>query len=529
MKLAWTTPFSGIRPKVDERLLPDGNAQVAENIYTDRGGIRPLRGTRDIAGLPRATSQTIYRFGQALQSETQYWFSWAGDVDVAKGPIADDTNERTYWTGDGAPKYTTAALGTGAGTNLPAASRPLGVAAPASAPILTVSGDPIEDGSEETRVYIYTFVTDMGEESAPSSPSTVTFVMGQTVTLSGMLTTATNGAVLATKRIYRAQRGQYLFVAEIPAATTTYTDTLSSDLLGEICPSIEWDTPPATLKALTPGPNGMMAAVDGYTVRFCEPFRPHAWPMAYSQTMPYPCVGLGQFGQAFVVLTTGLPYIIEGVHPANMAVATSKFYQPCLAKRSIVSTGGDVIWASPDGLVSLGASGENNLTDEIFTPEQWRALKPETMTGAWHEGWYVGTYNPGTGIKGFMLRPATREWVDLPGLAATAFYRDTVGDALYMAIGNRIHQFRSGSTFLTYTWKSQEVISALSDFTAARVTGGYPVTFKFYRDRVLRFTKTVASDEPFKLPAGIGRSWAVEVSGTNETLGIAIATAEAEL
>src|SRR5690606_11794456 len=111
MKLTWQT-FTGIRPRVDPRLLPDGTAQRAENTYFDRGGVRPLETSRDVAGLPRATSLTIYRFGQSLNSETQYWFSWAGDVDVVKGPIADDTDERTYWTGDGPPKYTTASLGT---------------------------------------------------------------------------------------------------------------------------------------------------------------------------------------------------------------------------------------------------------------------------------------------------------------------------------------------------------------------------------------------------------------------------------
>src|SRR5690606_15619413 len=140
-------------------------------------------------------------------------------------------------------------------------------------------------------------------------------------------------------------------------------------------------TPSATMTALTGGPNGMMAAIDGYTVRFCEPFRPHAWPMAYSQTVDYPCVGLGQFAQTFVALTTGFPYLLSGVHPGNVSMAPAKFYQPCVSKRSVVSTGGDVIWASPDGLVSLGSSGEQVLTESIFTPEQWRALNPETMIG----------------------------------------------------------------------------------------------------------------------------------------------------
>ena len=536
MKLLWTQ-FTGIRPKVDDRLLPDGNAQIAENVLTERGGIRALQGTRLVMNLAKSGVQTIYRFGQAIKSETQYWFHWTADVDVVKGPIANDTSERTYWTGDGPPRFTTAALGTGGG-NLPSAWRTLGVPPPAQPPLLDAHGDlPIDEQTgdvveglgSETRVYVYTFVTDLGEESQPSPPAFVDIIVGQGVRLHGLLTTA-SGAIVQTKRIYRAQRGAYLFVAEIPASTTQFIDNVPSDALGEACPSIEWDPPSPTMRGLTGGPNGMLAAFDGYTIRMCEPFRPHAWPMAYQQTLEYPVVGLGQYGQSFVALTTGLPFILSGVHPANVAVSTAKFYQPCLSKRSIVSVGGDVIWASPDGLVSLGNSGEQVLTKHLFTQEQWMALRPETMVGAWHEGWYIGCYNLGgtNGRRSFMFKPETQEWVDLPGLAIQAMYRDTVGDALYLCVGNAIHKFRGGDP-MPFVWKSQEIVTPLTDFVAARVTGSYPVTFKLYKDYELRMTKEVNSDEPFKLPGRIARMWEVEVSGTGEVLGIALSTSERDI
>lgn len=535
MKLQWTQ-FTGIRPKVDDRLLPDGNAQVADNVRTERGGIRAMEGTRQIMQLPKTNVQTIYRFGQALKSETQYWFHWSQDVDVVKGPIENDTNERTYWTGEGAPRFTMTSLGT-SGTNLPSASRVLGIQPPNMAPLADAygalptdpeTGEVIEGLGSERRVYVYTFVTDLGEESQPSPPVMVEIVVGQQVRLHGMLTSAGNGAILSTKRIYRAQRGTYLFVAEIPAGTTQYIDNVPSDALGEALPSLEWDPPSPSMRGLTGGPNGMMAAFDGYTVRFCEPFRPHAWPMAYQQTVGYPVVALGQYGQSFVALTSGLPYVMQGVHPANIAVSAAKFYQPCLSKRSVVSIGSDVIWASPDGLVSLGEGGERILTKELFTQDQWLAFKPETMVGAWHEGWYIGSYDPGGGRRSFMFSPATQEWIDLPGLAIQAMYRDTVSDALYLCINNRIHKFRDGAP-MPFTWKSQEIITPLTDFVAARVTGTYPVTFKLYKNRQLRMTKVVQEDEPFKLPGSLARVWEVEVSGQGEVLGIALSTSETDI
>lgn len=529
MRLAWTQ-FAGIRPRVDSRLLPDGAAQVADNTNTERGGLRALEGVRVVMPLAKSGVRTIYRFGQGIKSETQYWFHWTADVDVIKGPIADDTSERTYWTGDGAPKYTTAQLGIG-GTNLPSGWRTLGVSRPTAAPTATPTGDFEDEAGSENRVYVYTFVSDMGEESAPSDPVTVVIRDGQHVALSDMETTAANGAVLEHKRIYRAQRGVYMFVAEIPITSTTHTDELGSDQLGEPCPSVGWDMPPTTMFGLISGAGGVCAALDSeepYSIRFCDPYHLHAWPSDYQQTVDYPTVGLGHFGNTWVVLTKGHPYLLTGLHPRNLSMVPAKFYQPCLSKRSIAVTGGDVIWASPDGLVSLGSSGELILTADIFTPFDWRERNPESIIGAWHEGWYVGSYDAGDGRKTFRFNPATREWVDMPGIAATAMYRDTVGDALFMAVGDQIVKFRGGDP-LEFTWRGHQVTTPLTDFTAARLTGTYPITFKLFRDEQLVYTKVVGSDEPFKLPSGIGRTWEVEVSGKESVLGIVLSSTEADI
>lgn len=526
MKLTWTA-FSGIRPKVDARLLPEGAAQAADNINTERGGLRPIEGLQDIMALVKAgVVKTIYRFGQGIDSATQFWFHWTGEVDVVKGPINNDTSERTYWTGDGGPKYTTAQAGT-SGADLPSTWFPLGVSFPNAKPALAAIGEFTATAATETRVYVYTFVTVNGEESAPSAPTSVEIHVGQGVLISDMLTAADNAAVLTHKRIYRAQRGVYLFVAEIASSATSFSDTVSSDALSEPCPSVDWDMPPDSMYGLHSGPNGMMIALDGYDVCLCEPFRPHAWPASYRQTMPYPTVGIGQFGQSFVILTRGLPSILTGTHPANMSVSSAEFYQPCLSRRSIVSAAGSVIWASPDGLVAIGASGEQNLTAALFTPKQWRALNPETLIGAWHEDWYIGTFEQNGERTGFMFRISTQEWVNLPGLRATAMYRDTVGDALYVCVGNRIQKFRAGDP-VPYNWLSQKVVTPLTDFVAARVTGTYPVSFTLRRNNKPVLTKRVMSDEPFKLPAGLGNEWEIGLAGTNEVLGVVLATSEAE-
>lgn len=123
--------FGGISPKTPARYLQDSQAQTALNSQIFNGILTPLLDvSAAVTTLSKAgTPQTIYRFGQDINSETQYWFHWATNVDVCRGQISGDTSEWTFFTGDGAPKatYSTIAL---SGANYPAVSRPLGLPNP---------------------------------------------------------------------------------------------------------------------------------------------------------------------------------------------------------------------------------------------------------------------------------------------------------------------------------------------------------------------------------------------------------------
>ena len=125
--------FGGISPKVSARLLADKQAQKAINVNLTSGELRPLRDNLRIGNnllQKSGVKKSIYRFGQDLD-ETRYWFHWTTDVDVVRGNIADDTSERTYFTGDGAPKYTYSPLAiTGGSGQYPLASYLLGVIKP---------------------------------------------------------------------------------------------------------------------------------------------------------------------------------------------------------------------------------------------------------------------------------------------------------------------------------------------------------------------------------------------------------------
>jgi len=123
--------FGGISPKVPPRYLQDSQAQTALNSSLFNGALQPLQDIGSAVATLAKTGvpQTIYRFGQDVVSDSQYWFHWTTDVNVCRGQISGDTSEWTFYTGDGIPKgtYSTIAL---SGANYPAVSRPLGLPAP---------------------------------------------------------------------------------------------------------------------------------------------------------------------------------------------------------------------------------------------------------------------------------------------------------------------------------------------------------------------------------------------------------------
>lgn len=522
--------FGGQIPRLSAALIPDQAAQVARNCALWDNDLRALKAPADVV-TPTALGsaiQSIYRIGQSL-GETQYWMAWTGDVDVVRGMIAGDTSERTYFTGDGVPKVTDLTLATQGGTAYPVNAYALGIPKPGAAPICTPSATA---APAETRIYVYTYVSGWGEEGVPSAPTKVTVSQGGSVALSAMSVAPAGPYNIVSKRIYRSQQsssgdGALLFVAEIPVAQTTYNDTIAASALQEELTTTDYAMPPATMAGLVALPNGIMAAFDGYDLLFCEPYKPYAWPEKYRQTADFPIVGLGVFGASVVVMTKGNPYLVAGSHPENMSMERMAIPQACVAKRSIVHCDDGVMYASPDGIVYVGAGGARVITDKKYDRAGWQAIAPTTLRAHWHEGRYIGFCTDGA----FILDTSGDGVLTFFDDVATAGYVDLVSDALYLCIGGVIKKFNAGAA-KTYTWRSKKFQHAGRTPPAFAVVDAdaYPVTFKLYWDGVLKHTQAVANERPFALPGGQRpRELEVELSGANTVRYVAFADSVEEL
>lgn len=248
----------------------------------------------------------------------------------------------------------------------------------------------------ETRSYIYTYVTDWGEESAPSPPSLlITLDANDTFTVN--ITPPSFGAPYGTVtkwRLYRSTSSNvgasFNYVTEVDIDTLTFDDSLLAEELQEPCETATWIEPPADLKGLVGLPNGIMAGFRAGTniLCFCEPFHPYAWPEEYQQPVDHNVVALGVFGQTCVVLTEGVPVYASGADSASMSLQKTESPQACVSKRSAVSTEGGVLWASPDGICAADASGVKVLTLAHYSKEDWQALGLENSFAAVSEGRY---------------------------------------------------------------------------------------------------------------------------------------------
>lgn len=388
----------------------------------------------------------------------------------------------------------------------------------------------------ETYFYVHTYVNDWGWESAPSPVSAaVDRPPNGSTTLSDFASAPAGNYGINRMRIYRTQAGtsgtaDFFFLREVPYPTGSTTDDNRD--LGEVCPVTTWLAPPDDLSNLTALWNGMLAGISGNGVRFCEAYVPYAWPIAYDAVPPDgKPVALGVFGQNLLVLTTGRPLLVAGSSPDSMDQQPLEIPQACVAAKSAVSMGFGVAWASNDGLMFFGSGGAKNLTAGLMTRDDWRALKPETICGQMYEGLYFGSYNDGSGVKGFLIDPSNPQGIYFlsTGYAVTHF--DELQDQLYVLDGSTVKRWDAG-TPMTVTFKSKvfRQVQPVTFGAVEVVADGFPFTFKVWADGALKHTQTVTSSEPFRLPSGfMATDWQVEVSGTQAVQAVVMASSMEEL
>lgn len=385
--------FGGLSPRTDPQKLPNHGATSTLDVRLHSGA---LRGWRKPASLTvpvvvPLTTQTIY-----YDPGSGKWLRWDNVVDIVPGPVADlEAARRYYYTGDGTPKKTDAVMiEDGVGTEYPLSWMYMGVPNPEDAP--TLANDGAGTGTAEDHVYLFTYVSEFSgieEESGPSPVVTqAAWQPGDTITLTWTDTPPTTGYNITKRRIYRSNGGAYLYVGEQAIASTTFTDALLNTALGESLSTLNYTPPPDDLQGIIALPNGILAGFVGNNVYFSVAYQPHAWPLEYAITVSEQIVALVPVSQGCYALTEGEPSFITGVSPDSMTSERLAKYAPCRSKRSIATDGIGAMYATYNGVAYASGGDVKNITEQLFTQEEWEVYGPENMIGMYYDERYILWY-----------------------------------------------------------------------------------------------------------------------------------------
>ena len=481
--------FSGIAPRIGPTELAPNQAQTASNVKLQSGEIRPWRKPVESYTLGQSGVKTIYQLEKTTTGD-KVWLEWTTEVDVVPSPVVDTTDFRIYYTDGVGPKKTNWNLATTTDTGtkpFPDNYYQMGVPNPTTAPTLAKVGG--SGTVHENRAYVYTYISTFGsvlEESGPSPAASIsTIEPDATVTVSAFATAPTTAAKynITAIRIYRAVTGTtsvtYLYVGTVSvnpatgAASGSFSDNIAAANLGTSLPSLYYLPPPATLKGLIAMPNGIVAGFVDNQVWFCEPYLPHAWPSGYMMTVGYPIVGMGVYGQTLVVCTTYSTYLISGSVPGAMTQEKLSIFEPCVSKKSIASDQYGVVYASPNGIVSISPGNADVVTRALFTRDEWQTYLPTTMVGAIYQNMYIAFYESGNTKAALVLtRGDSPPLVTLDTPAVAIFLERTTAN-VYTVNGtdNKIYQLDADTVNnLFFEWKSKKfVMTEPTNFAAIKL------------------------------------------------------------
>lgn len=542
MPIAQETVFLGANTKTHRRFLPEGVGRASLNQKpSEEGDFRPWRVPLAISGpvIPSGRT-TIYRLGQDTASSTDFWLSWTTIVHAIRGFDASDPTERTYFTGSGGPKWTDNIIGI-ASTPYPTATRDLAVPPPLVAPMVTLNTDG-PSGDARQLYYVYTRVNDIGWESAPSPPFLAPAAKpGATLDLSYSESVPAGNYGVTKVRWYRqkvvadTRVAEYFFLREYAIGASGQLDDARA--LGDILATEDWQPLDSTATWLTYCWNQFAAAIVGKSVRFCVPDAIYAWPpLDYDYALNSTPIALAAFAQRLVAFTSAGAEIFTGSDPAELDQKPLRL-AALVSQRSLVVGDSFCMWAAKDGLWYYGVDGYRCLTKKFLKATDWAALVPTSIAGYLltmdERSLYVGFYNDGSGLKGFVVDPSNPDgWYPLETGYSAAFY-DPLLRALFVLDGSTLKQWDAGASFMTASWTgrvNRQQTTAEGEWLEILSSGD--VAVKVYTEPagstddstalVQRMSRTLQRGE-HRIPDGtVGRDWQVQFSTQASVQGLIV-------
>lgn len=550
--------FKGRVPRRSDRLLPPSYATVAENCDTYSGTLSGLRAPTVWHTFPSGTlAKKVFRVKEPDTLEEGWFASRDPEAVLLKSPLVNDGFQRWYLFGRYEdPKVITF-------EDILSGKKPslLKVAGPDRAPVLSAA--PISFADDiETRVYVISYVTSWGEESAPSAAASIDVKVGNTVTLRelyNLVPPQLEGRTYESIRVYRSIIGtasaSLRFVGDFSYGRPVIRDNAPNAIVALNSPLTSFGNEPPVrgLRGAKAHPSGSLVAFHGRTVYFSRPNLPHAWPSEFALTVPDEIVGIEVVGQNVMVLTFGAPAMIYGTNPATMRLTLTSFPSPAVSAASIIAMPEGIYYASEDGIMLLTPNGVSNMTEPLMTRKEWQ---DEFFSAALQFGKPGGrflAYSPDG--RGFLLTKLAdgTELTTLRGLKPNGVvYTDRYSAEVGILADDTLYHFDPiEGEESDYRWRSKEFVlpkpvnmeTVQVEMTDRRVVyepSGFmdgfktshpeidrrgTIIFRAYADQELVAEVFVQDGEPVTLPRGFkATSWMFEVEGQCRLHSVTVTT-----
>lgn len=519
--------FRGITPRTPEHILGRGLATRAHNVDLSHGTLHPWRVPLAVKQLDAGT-QTLEVYGCC-------YYGWDRCVSVARW-LPDCP--RLYVTGHA--DYPEVA---GIGKDCTLGYQRLGVPMPSTLPLVSYITVPDKSVESAIRNYIFTYVNNLGEESAPSYPSTsLTVNDGQAVTVSGWTPPSAEYAVEKV-RVYRIATGfrtgaekeqeyttDYLFVAELPVTQGQLVDTLRDQDLQWALATREVREPPATLRGITAiDGSSTLAGFVGNKLYFTKNGQPWNWPLELEVTLDDNIVGVASDDGKLYVTTTGRPYVVEGTadcgdRPCRPVVKSDYPFADigCGYAHSRAVTPFGLVYAAAEGLVMLSAKDAPTIiTDPVLAARDWAQLRPDTVRLTYWRGWLICV----TDAVSFMFLLDRGTYREQASIADMTTISDTpvdmvVGDSgalLMVGTDGIVSQWDAGTAFRDYEWVCPIYVGSHHWWPAAVIEVDGSVTLTIEGENGAVFSRAVTQNTGFRTKRlGRNRKHYLRLAGTGE-------------
>ena len=517
-------------PRLSEHMLAINQATIAHDVNLRNGILEPWR---EPCAMGAASGKTFYIHGCCILS----WDSHR----VSPAELTPDWG-RLYITGRNCNNGLEAIV-------IDNCCNPeyvkVGVAAPTTPPVASASGE----CNRKTRAdsYVYTYVTEWGEESPPSPPSNVVLTEdGLTTTVSGIRPVTDPAYHITGINIYRAtsgfrvadgkiqqQKTDFLYVKTISPTSSSTTVSERDYMLGPVLETQYDRPPPAQLHGLVSiGDQVRLAGYKKNKIFFSEQFQPHNWPAKYDLTLDYNIVHMGVLDQRLFVTTDSIPYIIDvSSCDATACTPVTSVDTPlpdigCHYAHGAVMTVHGMLYASPIGIILLQPTGQWHIvTAKWFGEKEWVKLRPDTIRMAYWQGYIFFATDMGT----FLLNINDKPYGDMEG-AELCTLSDKPVDMLTTNTGkltflqnNQVWVWNSSNKYRPYLWQSKQLTarslhgsSSLNSQppmrdhmwwpTAIRLNGAALVTIEDSRGHHY-YSHTLATERPYRLPRHGRHMW----------------------